>query len=163
MYICCHSVVQLCPTLWDPMDCSMSHFTVLDYHAHWIDAVVYFAWGCFGFSAIPQWCPQTLLLILQWRKFKKDQRDEELRLESETPHTQARVFRKRIEWGKWKMWRIWLLSPSIKKFPKVPTLGSPYATSPKGQAQLSVNSRAGLKDQPSGERLSILMMWFAYA
>jgi len=59
--------------------------------------VVYFAWGCFDFSAIPQWCPQTLLLILQWRKFKKDQSDEELRLGSETPHTQARVFRKKNE------------------------------------------------------------------
>ena len=39
---CCCSVAQSCPTLWDPMDCSMSSFSVLHHllelaqtHVHW--------------------------------------------------------------------------------------------------------------------------------
>ena len=42
--LCCHcSVAKLCPTLCDPMDCSMAGFPVLSYllefaqiHVHWI-------------------------------------------------------------------------------------------------------------------------------
>ena len=42
-YICCCSVAQLCLTLCDPVDCSMTGFPVLHYlrevaetHAHWV-------------------------------------------------------------------------------------------------------------------------------
>ena len=46
LYICC-SAVQLCPSLWDPMDCSTPGFPVLHHllefaqtHAHWVcDAI----------------------------------------------------------------------------------------------------------------------------
>ena len=40
---CCCSVAQLCPTLWDPMDCSTPGFSVLHHplelaqtHVHWV-------------------------------------------------------------------------------------------------------------------------------
>ena len=42
-YICCYSVAQSCPTLCDPMNCSMPGFPVLHYfqvfarnHVHWV-------------------------------------------------------------------------------------------------------------------------------
>ena len=44
---CCCSVTQLCPTLCDPMDCSMPGFPVLHYllelaqtHVHWVDDAI---------------------------------------------------------------------------------------------------------------------------
>ena len=44
---CCCSVAQLCPTLWDPMDCSMPGFSVLHYlpefvqtHVHWVSDAI---------------------------------------------------------------------------------------------------------------------------
>ena len=43
-YCCCCSVAQSCPTLWDPMDCSMPGSPVLHHlpeftqtHVHWVD------------------------------------------------------------------------------------------------------------------------------
>ena len=45
--ICCCLVAQLCPTLWDPMDCSMPGFTVLHHlpefaqtHVHWVSDAI---------------------------------------------------------------------------------------------------------------------------
>ena len=44
---CCCSVAQLCPTLCDPMDCSMPGFPVLHYllelaqtHVHWVNDAI---------------------------------------------------------------------------------------------------------------------------
>ena len=41
--LCCYSVTKLCPTLWDPLDCSMPGFPDLHYflefaqiHVHWV-------------------------------------------------------------------------------------------------------------------------------
>ena len=37
LFCCCWcSVAQSCPTLWDPMDCSMPGFSVLHYLVHWV-------------------------------------------------------------------------------------------------------------------------------
>ena len=45
--ICCCSVTQLCPTLWDPMDCSTPGFPVLHHlpeftqtHVHWVSDAI---------------------------------------------------------------------------------------------------------------------------
>ena len=44
---CCYSVAQLCPTLWDPMDCSTPGFPVLHHlpelaqtHVHWVGEAI---------------------------------------------------------------------------------------------------------------------------
>ena len=45
--VCCCSVAQSCPTLWDPMDCSTPGFPVLHYlpefaktHVHWVNDAI---------------------------------------------------------------------------------------------------------------------------
>ena len=44
---CCYSIAQLCPTLYDPMDCSMPGFPVLHHllefsqaHVHWVSDAI---------------------------------------------------------------------------------------------------------------------------
>ena len=47
LFFCCCSVTQLCPTLWEPMDCNTPGFPVLHYllefaqtHFYWVDDAV---------------------------------------------------------------------------------------------------------------------------
>ena len=47
MQLCCCSVAKLCPTIWDPMDCSTPGVPVLHYllefaqtHARWVDDAI---------------------------------------------------------------------------------------------------------------------------
>ena len=62
---CCHSVTKSCPSLWDPMDCSMTGFPVLHYlprlfqtHVHWVGDTIQPSHP----SVTPfSYCPQSFL------------------------------------------------------------------------------------------------------
>ena len=61
-WICCCSVAKSCPTLCDPMNCSMPGFPVLHYfpvfaqtHVHWVsDAIHAISSSVTPFSSFPQ-------------------------------------------------------------------------------------------------------------
>ena len=61
---CCCSVIQSCPTLWNPRDCSMPGFPVLHFaqtHIYWVNDAI---WPSHPLSApsppvlVPPWCKE---------------------------------------------------------------------------------------------------------
>ena len=81
-HCCCYSVTQLCPTLWDPMNCSIPGFSVLHYlleftqtHVHWIGHAIQPSHPLLSPSSPPSIIPSIrifsneLALHIRWPKY----------------------------------------------------------------------------------------------
>ena len=72
-YCCCCSVAIFCPTLCDPLDCSMQHFSLLhcfpnfaQIHVYWVGNAIYLSQPLCPLHLLPSVFPSIRVFSMSW-------------------------------------------------------------------------------------------------